>query len=69
MQIFILCIHTKYGNDLFAFSSYEKAQDRLYKYVQDWWTSEDVAIQEYFDSPDLGAWYTIEPVELDNEYI
>ena len=78
MQIFVLCIQTKYGNDLFAFSSLEKAQDRLYKYVKDWWStmcdgdcpdSREDAIQEYFDCPDLGEWYTIEPVELDNEYI
>jgi hypothetical protein len=78
MQIFVLCIETKHGNDLFAFSSHTQAVNRLYKYVQDWWSTvcdgecpedKEKAILEYFDSPDLGEWYTIEPVELDNEYI
>lgn len=78
MIIQILLIETKYGCDSFAFTTREKAEDRLYKYVQDYWSSycdgecpedKEKAIQEYFDNTHSEEFYSIEETELDNPYL
>lgn len=73
-HVWVLVIEHKYGFDTFAFSDYQKAENRLFDYVKMYWTDasddecpEDAeeAIAEYFNS-DVDEWYVLEQVEIDS---
>ena len=77
MKVVVLTISTKYGNDVWAFSSHEKAEDRLYRYVQEYWNSScdgdcpesrTEAVEAYFNEIEFDEYYSICEVTVDATY-